>query len=94
MSAYQVIEAGLRSSGNHIHKHAFAILYLWAYKAYQPAVNEKQQRWLRDYAHKVKKAVDGGETTYRRFEGYDEAITLLFPELAEPLSTPFGTGRE
>lgn len=51
LSAYQVIEAGLRSSGNHIHKHAFAILYLWAYKAYQPAVNEKQQRWLRDYAH-------------------------------------------
>ena len=94
LSAYQVIEAGLRSSGNHIHKHAFAILYLWAYKAYQPAVNEKQQRWLRDYAHAVKNSVDGGETTYRRFEGYDEAISLLFPELAEPLSTLFGTGRE
>ena len=27
-------------------------------------------------------------------EGYDEAISLLFPELAEPLSTLFGTGRE
>ena len=53
-------------------------------KVYQPAVNEKQQRWLRDC----------GETTYRRFEGYDEAISLLFPELAEPLSTLFGTGRE
>lgn len=88
-SVYQVIEAGLRS-GNRVGKHAFVILYLWSYKTYQPAVSEKHRKWLRDYAHKVKRSVDAGEETYRRYAGYDEAIGSLFPELEEDLGTPFG----
>ncbi len=89
-SVYQVIEAGLRS-GSRIGQHAFAILYLWAYKAYRPAVSEKHRQWLSDYGYKVKRSVDAGEETYRRDTAYDETIGVLFPELEEHLVTLFGT---
>lgn len=90
-SVYQVIEAGLRTGHYNGGKHAFAILYLWAYKTYKPTVTEKNRQWLRDYASKVLQSVEGGESTYRRYVGHDEAIGLLFPELEEHLVTTFGT---
>ena len=89
-SVFQVIESGLRSSHRDIGKHAFAILYLWAYKTYRPHVSDTNRLWLKDYAHKVKLSVEGREITYRRFGGFDEAIELLFIELADHLSTEFG----
>jgi hypothetical protein len=89
-SVYQVIEAGLRS-GSRVGKHAFAVLYLWAYKAYQPAVPAKQRQWLRDYARELKRSVDDGEETYRRDTAFDEAIALAFPEIEGDLATSFGT---
>lgn len=88
MTVFRVIEAGLRSS-----KNAFAILYLWAYKEYLPTVTEKNRSWLRNYAKKVKQSIDAGEETYRRFEGYDKAIALLFPPLEKHLRSDFGTMR-
>lgn len=68
----------------------FAILYLWAYKAYSPSVADRNKLWLRNYAHKIKKSVDAQEETFRRFVGYDEAVLLLFPELQEDIGTGFG----
>lgn len=90
-SVYQVIEAGLRS-GSRAGQHAFAILYLWSYKTYRPEVSRRNRKWLSDYGHKVKRAVDAGEETYRRDTEHDEAISLLFPELEKHLVTSFGTG--
>lgn len=91
LSVYQVIEAGLRSSGRQgVGKHAYAILYLWAYKECKPTVTDKNRQWLRDYACKVKASVEAGEDTYRRFAGYDKAISLLFPELKNYLVDAFG----
>lgn len=89
-NVYQVMEAGLRS-GSEVGQHAFAILFLWAYKTYRPAVSEKHRKWLRDYGREVKRSVDAGEPTYRRDTVYDEAIGTLFPELEEQLATAFGT---
>lgn len=89
-SVYQVIEAGLRS-GSRVGKHAFAVLYLWAYKVYQPTVAVKQRKWLRDYARELKRSVDDGEETYRRDTAFDEATALLFPEIEDDLATSFGT---
>ena len=90
LSAFQVIEAGLRT-GSHVGKHAYAVLHLWAYKTYRPTVSEKHRRWLVDYAREVKRSLESGETAYRRDTSFDEAIGLLFPELEEQLSGPFGT---
>jgi hypothetical protein len=89
-SVFQVLEAGLRTGYRDIGHHAFAIVYLWAYKAYRPAVSEKNRNWLKEYAHKVKKSVDAGEVTFRRYTGFDEALELLFPELQVHLGTEFG----
>ena len=91
-SVFQVIESGLRNGFRDVGQHAFAILYLWAYKAYMPTVSEKNRQWLRDYAHKVKRSVEEGEDKYRRYGGFDEAIELLFPELEADLKTDFGIG--
>lgn len=89
-SVFQVIESGLRNGYRNVGQHAFAILYLWAYKVYHPTVSEKNRQWLKDYAHEVKRSVHEGEDTYRRFGGFDETIELLFPELESHLTTNFG----
>lgn len=91
-SVYQVIEVGLRSGGRGT-PHAFSILFLWAYKLWKPTVSDKNRKWLKDYAHKVKLSIEAGETTYRRMTAFDEAIGLLFPELDKELATSFGTDR-
>jgi hypothetical protein len=90
-SVFQVIESGLRNGVRDVGQHAFAILYLWAYKRYEPDVSDKQKLWLRSYARRVKKSVDAREDTYRRFIGYDEVVELLFPELLPDIETGFGT---
>lgn len=89
-SVFQVIEAGLRTSRKDIGKHAYAILYMWAFKAYKPTMTTKNRSWISNYAQKIKNSVDSNDNTYRRFTGYDEAIKLLFPELRKYLATSFG----
>jgi hypothetical protein len=91
LTVFQVIEAGLRTSHRDVGQHAFAILYIWAYKAYKPTMTLKNTSWLISYAHKIKASIDNGENIYRRFTGYDKAIGLLFPELDQHLVTAFGT---
>lgn len=90
LSVFQVIEAGLRTASR-VGQHAYAVLHLWAYKTYRPAMPAKQRRWLIDYAHKIKQSFDKGESVYRRDTSFEEAIDLLFPELGEHLSSSFGT---
>lgn len=90
LTIFQVMEAGLRTGHYRIGKHAYAILYLWAYKYYQPPVNPKNRKWLSDFAHRLKESIDAGETVYKRYCGYDEAVVLLFPELEEQMSLSFG----
>lgn len=90
LTVFQVMEAGLRTSHSGVGQHAYAILYLWAYKTFKPSMTEKSRVWLSDYARKVKKSIDAAEATYRRHCGYDEAIGLLFPELESQLATLFG----
>ena len=89
-SVYQVMEVGLRTGRRGVGQHAFAILYLWAYKHYVPTMTAQHRQWLKQYAHKLKTSVQEGDDTYRRYTGYDEAICLLFPELENDLSTDFG----
>ena len=89
-SVFQVIEVGLRSGRRDTGKHAFAILFLWAYKVYKPDVNEKNHLWLTKFAHKIKESLEAGEDTYRRYDGYDQVIGLLFPELKSSLASRFG----
>ena len=90
LSVFQVIEAGLRTASR-VGLHAYAILYLWAYKTYRPAMPEKQRKWLIDYARKIKLSFAKGESVYRRDTSFDEAIEVLFPELGEHLTSTFGT---
>lgn len=90
LSVFQVIEAGLRSSHRDVGSHAYAILYLWAYKIYKPHMSRKNQSWLSAYAHKVKDSINRNESTYKRFIGYDEAISFLLPELGDQLQVAFG----
>lgn len=92
MSIFQVIEAGLRKGHPQGSKHSYAILFLWAYKIYRPVVTSKNHKWLVEYAENIKESIEAGEDTYLRYEGYDEAIALLFPELASQLESSFGCG--
>ena len=78
-------------TGSNVGKRAYAVLHLWAYKTYRPTVSEKHRRWLSAYAREVKRSLESGETIYRRDTSFDEVIGLLFPELEEQLSGPFGT---
>ena len=89
-TVFQVIEAGIRTGHQGVGQHAYAILHLLAYKGYQPKMKAKNRSWLSDYAREIKKSVDAGKTIYRRYSGYDETISELFPELGEHLATNFG----
>lgn len=89
-TVYQVIESSLRRSHPKVGKHAFAILYLSAYKVYSPKVNDKQKAWIHDFEQKVKFSIAAKERTYRRFDGFDESIKLFFPELKAYFSSKFG----
>lgn len=93
-SVFQVMEAGLRTGRHGIGQHAYAILYLWAYKRYTPVMTARHRQWLIDYAYKLKTSIQAGDTTYRRYAGYDEAIGLLFPELENDLSSDFGVSTD
>lgn len=90
LSVFQVIEAGLRTASR-VGLHAYAILYLWAYKTYRPAMSVKHQKWLSQYAHKIKDSFINGESIYRRDTSFDKSIGLLFPELDQHLLSQFGT---
>jgi hypothetical protein len=90
LSAYQVIEAGLRHSHLDVGKNAYAILYLWAYKEYKPAISEKNRDWIRMKAEEIKASIDSGDDSFRRFTGFDNAIILLFPEMKKYLVSLFG----
>lgn len=92
MSIFRVIEAGLRKGHPQGSKYPYAILFLWAYKIYRPVVTSKNRKWLAEYAGKIKESIEAGEDSYLRYEGYDEAIALLFPELASQLESSFGRG--
>jgi competence CoiA-like predicted nuclease len=89
-SVFQVIESGLRNGFRDVGQHAFAILYLWAYRKYDPTMSDKNRLWLRGYAHTIKRSIEAREEKYRRYGGFDEGIAILFPELAEDLSNQFG----
>lgn len=90
LSVFQVIEAGLRTSHRDVGGHAYAILYLWVYKIYKPQMSKKNHSWLSEYAHRIKDSINRNESTYKRFVGYDEAISFLFPELEAQLHVAFG----
>jgi hypothetical protein len=90
MSVFRVIEAGLRKGHSQGSKQPFAIMFLWAYKNYRPNVLPKNHKWLVDQGKKIKASLDAGESIYIRYRGYDEAISLLFPELAMSLESSFG----
>ena len=92
-TVFQVLEAGVRTSGDYMHR-PYTVLLLWAYKLWRPPVKPAQHKWLVTLAHKVKASLDAGEDTYRRFVGFDEVIGLLFPELDEILASPWGTDRQ
>ena len=89
-SVFQVIESGLRNGFRDVGQHAFAIPYLWAYRKYDPTMSDKNRLWLREYAHTIRRSIEAGEEKYRRYGGFDEGIAVLFPELAEDLSSQFG----
>ena len=89
-SVYQVMEAGLRAGHRDAGKHAYAILYLWAYKVYKPTMTDKHRQWIKDYARDVQNSIESGDRAYCRYSGFDKAIGLLFPELQEHLASSFG----
>lgn len=84
-SVYQVVEASLRQTAKD-GRHAYAILYLWACKAFRPAMTTKHQAWVRQRSHHILQSIQGDETTYSRSTAYDEVIAMLFPEMEELLS--------
>jgi hypothetical protein len=84
------MEAGIRSGFRDVGQHAFAVLYLKAYRFYKPKMSSKHRAWLVDKAKEIKKSIDDGNQKFRRFTGYDKAICLLFPELADVLRDDFG----
>lgn len=88
-SVYQVMESAFRASRPY-GKHAFAILYLWAYKIYKPNVKYIQRERIKNFAAGVKASVLANEKTYIRCTIFDEAIGLLFPEIEGNLRTDFG----
>jgi len=89
-SAYRVLEAGLRQTTEG-KLQGFTVLYLWACKIYKPTLNDKQRKWVKEQAEKVKRSVEAEEKTFFRFTAYDDAISLLFPELESKLLTPYAT---
>lgn len=93
LSVFRVIEAGLRKGHPQGSKYSFAILFLWAYKIYKPVVKSDNHDWLVERAGEIKDSIEAGEDTFVRYEGYDEAIALLFPELATQLESSFGRAK-
>lgn len=91
-TVYQVLDAALRSSGHDLFR-PHTILLLRAFKKWKPPVKEEQREKLRKLAHEVHTSVLSGEGKFRRFTGYDEAVALLFPELADAVRDEFGAAQ-
>lgn len=92
-TAYQVLEAAVRQTDRG-KRHGFTVLYLWASYIYKPTLSFRQRQWRNNLAKDIKRSLEVGELTYRRITRYDEAIGLLFPEMAEKLCSLFATERD
>lgn len=86
---FQVLEAGLRQTTNDGTQFGLAIVCIWAYEAYKPALSAKHRQWVQAEAQRIKSAIDAKERRYFRFIEYDEVISLLFPELEEDLNSEY-----
>lgn len=86
-SGMQVLNAIRQSKGS---DRSYNTLYFIAARIYNPRLSEEQKRWLDEWSTEVKASIKAGELTYLRDPAYDRLLSLLFPEMAESLSKPFG----
>lgn len=55
-----------------------------------PAMDESQQRWFDEWRNEVAQRIHGGDFCVMRDAAYDRVLGILFPEMSESLSKPFG----
>lgn len=82
---YQVLEAALRQTSRD-KRHPYAVIYIWAYKAFKPKMIDKHRLWVHDRAKQIQKSIENREATYLRSQRYDEAIAMLLPEMSQHLT--------
>lgn len=86
-SGMQVLNAIRQSKGSN---RSYNTLYFIAARVYKPQLTDEQKRWLDEWTDEVKESIKAGELTYLRDPCYDRLLSLLFPEIANSLSKPFG----
>jgi hypothetical protein len=65
-------------------------LYLIAARVYSPMMNPKQRTWLDDWRNRVATAIRHNDFSFMRDGAYDRILGVLFPEMTDALSDPFG----
>lgn len=81
-TAWQVINSIMSEREKQASWHA---LYLIAIKVYQPTMTADQRGKYLKWRDKVKQSIDQAEAGSQRNTRFDSLLSLLFPELAEPL---------
>lgn len=68
----------------------FNILYLMAVRQFNPRLDPEHDQRIKNHRDEIKRSIDAGERRFIRDRTYDEAITLLLPELANSLASEYG----
>jgi len=87
-TGWQVINAILQDISTA--SKAWHSLYLIAVKVYRPNLNTAQRERIYQWRAEVRQSIDAGEKTYLRDPRYDDLLALLFPEMREALTNPYG----
>ncbi|MEW5903384.1 MAG: DUF6035 family protein [Pseudomonadota bacterium] len=72
----------------------YDILYLMAVKQYRPPLSADHQKKIDKHGEDVKQSIDAGEPRFLRDQRYDQAISVVLPELLPRLDSTYGVREE
>jgi hypothetical protein len=87
-NGWQVVNTMMTDNGDPAK--SWHTLYLIAISTYRPKMTPKQQAKYQSWRSEVIASVNRGEVTYLRNTQFDDLFKLLFPEMADSLTKPFG----
>ena len=85
---WQVLNAALSMASSS--PRPFNILYLMAVRHYGPRLDPEHAEQIKNHREEIKRSIGSGQPRFLRDQLYDEAIKLILPELAEPISSMYG----
>lgn len=85
---WQVLNAALNMASPS--SRPFNILYLMAVRKYNPRLDPEHAHRIKDHGQEIKRSISAEESRFIRDQTYDEAISMVLPELAKSITSGYG----